>query len=102
MRAPDKALCLRWVTEAWKSVTSNMIRKSFCVCGISVNPDRSEVGKIHCIKDGEITAEAAPIIEEKTASLLAATDQDDNDSDPFSSIEDDDQLFDNEVAVDDI
>ena len=102
MRAPDKALCLRWVTEAWKSVTSEVVRKSFRVCGISVNPDGSEDGEIHCIKDGEIAAEAAPIIQEKTASLLAATDQDDDDSDPFSSIEDDDQLMDNEVAVDDI
>ena len=39
MRAPDKALCLRWVKEAWNSVTSDVIRKSFRVCGISVNTD---------------------------------------------------------------
>ena len=101
MRAPDKALCLRWATEAWNSVTSNVIRKSFRVCGISVNPDGSEEGEIHSIKDGEIAAEATTIIREKTASLLEATD--DDDSNPFGSdIEkDDDELTDNKVTVDD-
>ena len=60
---------------------------------------RSTVSKT--VKDGELAAEAAPIIKEKTASLLAATD--DDDSDPFDSDieEDDDELADNEVAVDD-
>lgn len=103
MRAPDKALCLRWVKEAWNSVTSDVIRKSFRVCGISVNPDGSEDSEIHSIKEGEIAAKASPIIKEKTATLLAATN--DNDSDPFddSDIEEDnDELGVNEVAVYDV
>ena len=73
-------------------------RKPFRVCGISVNPDRAEDGEIHNIKEGEIAAEASPVIKEKTASLLAATD--DDDSDPFdnSDIEkDDDELADDKL-----
>ena len=51
-------------------------------------------------KTVELAAEAALIIKEKTASLLAATD--DDDSDPFDSdIEEDNELADNKVAVED-
>ena len=76
MRAPDKALCFRWVKEAWNSMTSDMIRKSFHVYGISVNPDGSEDSEIHSTKEGEIAAAASPTatIKEKTETLLAATD----------------------------
>ena len=42
MRAPDKLLCLQWVKEAWKSVTTDIIVKSFRPCGISANIDGSE------------------------------------------------------------
>ena len=99
MRAPDKTLCLRWVKEAWNSVTSDVIRKSFRVCGISVNPDGSEDCDIHTIKEGEIAAAASPVIQEQTETLLAATEDD-----PFYDsdvAEDEDELADNEAAVDD-
>ena len=54
--------------------------------------------EVHSIKDSEIAAEAAPIIKEKTANLLAAIV--DDDSNPFDSdIEEDDELPDNEELV---
>ena len=102
MRAPDKALCLRWVKEAWNSVTTEVVIKSFRVCGISVDTDGSEDGEIHCIKEGEIAAEASPVIAEKTASLFVASEGDD--CDPFVESdleEDEDELADNELTVDD-
>ena len=34
--------------------------KSFRVCGISMKTDGSEDGKSHCIKEGQIAAEASP------------------------------------------
>ena len=101
-RAPDKALCLRWVKEAWNSVTTEVVIKSFRVCGISVDTDGSEDGEIHCIKEGEIAAEASPVIAEKTASLFVASEEDD--CDPFAESdleEDEDELADNELTVDD-
>ena len=102
MHAPDKALYLRWVNEAWNSVMTEVVIKSFRVCGISVNTDGSEDGEIHCIKEGEIGAEASPIIAEKTASLFE--DWLEDDCDPFAESdleEDDEKLADNELAVDD-
>ena len=101
MHAPDKALCLRWVQEAWDSVTTEVVIKSFQVCGISVNTDGSEDGEIHCIKEGQIAAEAFPIITDKMASLFE--DSSDDDCDPFaeSDLEDEDELADNELTVDD-
>ena len=50
MRAPDKLVCLQRVKEAWKSVTTDVIVKSFRTCGITVNVDGSEDNEIHCLK----------------------------------------------------
>ena len=66
---------------------------------LSSQTDQRTYGDIHSIKEGEIAAEASPIIKEKTASLLAATD--DDDSDPFanSNIEEDDDDFQDAVIL---
>ena len=64
--APDKALCLNWVKEAWQSVTTDVIKKSFLVCGISASTDGSQDSEISCFKDGGIAAEAARTIAKKT------------------------------------
>lgn len=103
VRAPDKALCLKWVREAWSSVTTEVVIKSFRVCGISVSTDGSQDGEIHCVKEGEIAAEALPIIAEKTASLFEVPSEEDYDGDPFADVtsDDEDELADNETAVDD-
>ena len=79
--APDKALCLRWVKEAWNSVTTEVVIKSFRVCGISMKTHSLEDSEIHCIKEGQIAAEASPTIAEKTAGLFE--DSLDDDRDPF-------------------
>ena len=101
MRAPDKALCLRWVKEAWNSVTTEVVIKLFRVCGISVKTDGSEDSEIHCIKEGQVAAEALPTVAKKTASLFE--DSLDDDHDPFdrSDLEEDEELADNELAVED-
>ena len=65
-----------------------------------MNTDGSEDGEIHCIREGQIAAEASPIIAENTASLFEVED----DSDPFAECdleEDEDELADNEITVDD-
>ena len=94
--APDKALCLRWVKETWNSVTTEVVIKSFRVCGIFVKTDGSEDSEIHCIKEGQVAAEASPTIAEKTASLFK--DSLDDDRDPFDESdleEDEEELADN-------
>ena len=101
VRAPDKALCLNWVKEAWKSVTSDVTKKSFLVhvhvCGISASTDGSQDSEIGCIKDGGIAAEAARIIAEKTRDL--PVDGENEEQDPFT--DDEDELEANETVVHD-
>ena len=92
MRAPDKALRLRWVQEAWDSVTTEV--RSDQVIGISMNTDSSEDGEIHCIKEGQIAAEAFPIIAEKTASFFEDSSEDNCDPFAESDLEDEDELAD--------
>ena len=99
MRAPEKILCLQWVKEAWHSVTTAVIQKSFEVCGISVNTDGSQDDRIHCLKDNGVATDAKPKVEELTKKLL----EKDDDSDPFDDIEieeDEDELENNEIIID--
>ena len=57
MRSPDKLLCLEWVKEAWNSLSTEVVVKSFKVCGIAVVTDGSEDSQIHCLREGKIGAE---------------------------------------------
>ena len=82
MRAPDKLLCLEWVKIAWSKVTTEVIKKSFKACGISVLLDGSEDNLIHCIKPGNIAESAAAAIASETANLACIQNQD-GDEDPF-------------------
>ena len=97
MKAPDKILCLQWVKKAWESVTREVIVNSFKSCGISVETDGSEDGQIHCIKPGQVAADAAATIQSETARLSTPT-EDESDSDPFLDL---DELEDDETVVDD-
>lgn len=79
-----------------------MVRKSFRVCGISVNVNGSEDGEISCIKEGGIAYDAKKIIEEETSKLLQVDVEDD--SDPFSDLqyfEDEEELEENEIVIND-
>ena len=100
VRPPDKTLCLNWVKEAWKSVTTDVIKKSFVACGISSSLDGSQDTEISCIKAGGIAAEAAATISTQTQELLASADGERDEDDPFASCEeDDDELEENETVV---
>ena len=102
MHGPHKALILRWVKESWNSIMTNVGIKSFRLHGIFLKRDGSDDGKIHCIKEGQIAAEALPIDTKKMVSLFEDLPEDD--CDPFDESkfeEDEDQLVDNELAVED-
>ena len=104
MRAPDKLVCLQWVKEAWKSVTTDVIVKSFRTCGITVNVDGSEDNEIHCLKAGEAAHAAASLISDATSKMLdPAGEAESDDEDPFADIdsEDDEELENNEILADD-
>ena len=57
VRAPSKALCLQWVKECWEAISAEIFQKSFSVCGISVNTDKTEDEEIHCFKEGGVAAD---------------------------------------------
>ena len=65
--------------------------------------DGTEDGEIHCIKEGQIAAEASSTIAEKTANIFEDSPEED-DCDPFDESdleEDEDKLADNELSVED-
>ena len=94
LRAPDKLLCLQWVKQAWNKVTSEVIIKSFQVCGISVDVDGSEDHLIHCIKPGQL-AEAQTISAETARMVSPLVDIDD----PFLDCDDCDELEEDETVI---
>ena len=62
---PRKALCLQWVKECWEALSAEIVQKPFRACGISVNTDRVEDDEIHCLKEGEVAADARETILQK-------------------------------------
>ena len=100
MKAPDKLTCLNWVKVAWSSVTAETIIMSFKVGGVSVETDGSEDSMIHCLKRGEVAAEAAAEVAKMTSALEIP-----DDSDPFATLntdageEDKDELQTNELVI---
>lgn len=109
VRAPSKLLCLQWVKESWDSVSSDIVKKSFRSCGISVSIDGTEDSEIHCMKENEVAFPARALIKEATDALLKPQQQEEGaedaeDDDPFAGMEeeeDEDELECNEVVLED-
>ena len=84
IKSPDKLTWLNWMKVAWSSVATETIMKCFKVCEISVETDDSEDSMIHCLKLGEVGAEAAA----EVARLISTLEIPDN-SDPFTNLDTD-------------
>lgn len=52
MKAPPLDLVCKWIVDAWAAVSTETIRKSFKVCGITVALDGSEDQEISVFKAG--------------------------------------------------
>lgn len=105
VRAPSKLLCLQWVKEAcMDTISSDIIKKWFRSCGISLNIDGTEESEVHCMKENEVAFPAREVIKKATAALLQAQ-VEDEESDPFADLYDEedeeDELDNNEVVLDD-
>eukprot|EP00731_Ephydatia_muelleri_P017673 Em0010g771a len=55
LRAPSKALMVDWVLRSWESLSSETIRHSFDVCGVT---SCSDPKVIHCTKEGGLENDA--------------------------------------------
>ena len=97
MRPPTKLQVLQWVKLAWEAVSEDVVRKSFRVCGITVNPDGSEDSEISCLKENGVAYDARCKIELETA-VFEQGEQVES-GDPFADEEDEDELEENEIVV---
>ena len=53
--APSMEVYLQWITDAWDSLSTQLIIKSFKNCALTIATDGSEDDQIHCFKpDGPI------------------------------------------------
>ena len=56
IKAPSRRSCVERILAAWESLPSDIIKKSFEVCAISLPIDRLEDEKIHCFqKEGPLS-----------------------------------------------
>ena len=97
MRPPTRLLIVQWVKKAWKALPASLIQKSFKVCALS-NEIPEEIG---CLKPGNLAHEALGDVVTK---LQEARDRDDDETDPFDGVEEDEdegELDDNQVVVED-
>ena len=64
MRAPSKLQVVNWVTEAWNSLSEQMIQDSFKTCAVTNALDGSEDHMIEVLKEGKICADKAEQVRE--------------------------------------
>ena len=50
VRAPDFVTVVGWILDAWEEITPEMIRHSFKACGITTEPDGSDMDDIMCFQ----------------------------------------------------
>ena len=97
MRAPSRPLIVQPVKTTWEAVGVDVIKKSFIVNRIALNPDESEDDSICCIQADGVASQAKEEVTPQKA--LLAKDADEND--PFLDCENDKELENNETVIDD-
>ena len=65
LKAPPKKLMVEWVLESWASLSPEVIKKSFKVCGLNLALDGSEDHLIHCSKEGQTCENGAQMQKEQ-------------------------------------
>ena len=102
IKAPSRHSCVERILAAWESLPSDIIKKSFKVCAISLPIDGSEDEKIHCFQKEGPLSNGRKKFTERDAAFYAALGQgapvDEND--PFADLERD--IFEeerNEIVV---
>ena len=62
---PNYVLQIHWIVDAWTKIGSEIIKKSFEICGITT----SNFNKMHCLKDSQPTEEARMLLDESSGNL---------------------------------
>lgn len=64
LKAPSKMLILKWIIDSWKSLSSELIVKSFKACALGICPEGNEDNVITCIKQGAACEAAAKLLQQ--------------------------------------
>ena len=91
IKAPSRRSCVERTLAAWERLTSDIFKKSFEVCAISLPINGSEDEKIHCFQEEGPLSNGREEFTERAAAFFAALGQgapvDEND--PFADLEPD-------------
>ncbi|KAL2102513.1 hypothetical protein ACEWY4_001681 [Coilia grayii] len=93
-RAPARRLLVAWVLKAWDELNTELVKKSFKVCGLTVAPVGSEDHFIHCFKEGEPCAAGKEMLVQVRQGLQV-------DDGEAEQQEDEGEEFENELVVED-
>ncbi|KAL2091434.1 hypothetical protein ACEWY4_013697 [Coilia grayii] len=93
-RAPARRLLVAWVLKAWDELNTELVKKSFKECGLTVAPDGSEDHFIHCFKEGEPCAAGKAMLVQARQGLQV-------DDGEAEQQEDEGEEFENELVVED-
>ena len=75
---------INWVSKAWEAISEDVIRKSFRVCGISLNLDGSQDGELSDnMVDALGAADRVEALRDEAMALLFESDDSDVDFDGF-------------------
>ena len=88
-----------WVKAAWDQIPTELIKKSFIVCGISNALDNSEDERINVLKPDGILQSSREDVLNKLKKVTEAQGNMNNISNPPTSEEDKDENSENELAV---
>ena len=83
LKCPSRQDVLNWVSAAWESVSSDIIKKSFKQCGISCALDGSENGEFH--PELSLAFNSTDVTSEEIRDLIFDSDDSGDDFEGFSS-----------------
>ena len=53
LKPPSRRTLVQWILKAWDILSTELIKKSFVLCGLTTMVDGSMDNEIHCFKPGQ-------------------------------------------------
>lgn len=72
MKAVPRRLVVKWVVDAWKEISKEMIIQSFKGCALTIDVNGNEDHEISCFKPGKPCADGSKVLEEQIAAFSDA------------------------------
>ena len=92
-RAPIKKQVCEWTLEAWRELTTELIKKSFRACFVTLSVDWVEDDQIACMKKGHPAAAAkSTLLVEIQKLLKSARGELEEDDDPYADLDSDTEV----------